>query len=197
MSSNKIPGHAILSVYICLSVLLILPTAKQACQADQFDARLGPLFNDLHESKDLSVARRAERKIWTIWHESPDEKALEIMREARSHIDNNEYTRASQLLDKLVEHAPNFAEAWNQRAIVFFLDGKYGASLRDIEQTLILEPRHFGALSGRAQVYIRLDEPELALKSFQEALEQNPWMAGVRQQMEMVRAYLDSQQKPI
>ena len=118
-------------------------------------------------------------------------------RDARSHIDNNEYARASQLLDQLVEHAPNFAEAWNQRAIVFFLDGKYGASLRDIEQTLILEPRHFGALSGRAQVYIRLDEPELALKSFQEALEQNPWMASVRQQMKMVRAYLDSQQKPI
>ena len=104
---------------------------------------------------------------------------------------------AVTLLDDLVDYAPDFAEAWNQRAIVLYLAEDYTGSLRDIEQTLALEPRHFGALSGRGQVYLRLDEPELALQAFESALDHNPWMANIRGQMEMIRAYLNGRQKPI
>lgn len=165
--------------------------------ADQFDKRLDSLFVALQKSANPAVAKRAESEIWAIWHESSDPKSLQIMRNARLQIDQNNYAAATVLLNDLVEHAPNFAEAWNQRAIVLFLAEDYSRSLRDIEQTLVLEPRHFGALSGRAQVYLRLHEPELALSSFEDALAHNPWMMGIREQMAMVRAYLASQQKPI
>jgi tetratricopeptide (TPR) repeat protein len=197
MKSTKTHRRSYRNGTVCISILILLLLPSLSCQADQFDERLGPLFIDLQESTDPAVAKRAEREIWTIWHESPDTKGLEIMREARLQIDKNDYEAATKLLDRLVEHTPNFAEAWNQRAIVLFLAQDYTGCLRDIEQTLLLEPRHFGALSGRAQVYLHLQEPQLALRSFQKALERNPWMAGIREQMAMLRAYLESKQKPI
>ena len=167
------------------------------CHADQTDERLGTLFIDLQETTDRRVAKLAESEIWAIWHESPDKKSSEIMRNARRALDENDFDSAIAIINALVEHAPEFAEAWNQRAIVLYLAGDFPGALRDIEQTLMLEPRHFGALSGRAQVYLQLDEPELALEAFESALERNPWMDNIREQIAMVRAYMKSKQKPI
>lgn len=165
--------------------------------ADQTDPRLITLFGQLQDSTNPAVARRAESEIWAIWHETPDDKSLDIMRRARMALDSGDFPSAIQLMDQLVAYAPGYAEAWNQRAIVSYLAEDYAGSLRDIEQALALEPRHFGALSGRGQNYLRLDEPELALQAFESALALNPWMANVRAQMGMIRALLGSRQKPI
>ena len=184
----------ILSIFIAATVALAF---GDTCQADQSDPRLGELFMELREASNPAVAQRAESEIWAIWHETPDEKSMAIMRNARMALDNSDFGSAISLLDRLVDYSPDFAEAWNQRAIVLYLAEDYAGSLRDIEQTLALEPRHFGALSGRGQVYLRLDEPELALRAFESALDRNPWMANIRSQVEMTKAYLNARQKPI
>ncbi|MDA0822968.1 MAG: tetratricopeptide repeat protein [Proteobacteria bacterium] len=178
-------------------IALMIAIGATNCHADQTDERLGTLFIDLQETTDRRVAKLAESEIWAIWHESPDKKSSEIMRNARRALDENDFDSAIAIINALVEHAPEFAEAWNQRAIVLYLAGDFPGALRDIEQTLMLEPRHFGALSGRAQVYLQLDEPELALEAFESALERNPWMDNIREQIAMVRAYMKSKQKPI
>ena len=167
------------------------------CAADQSDPKLDSLFVQLREAAGPAAAKRAEREIWSIWHKTPDDKSLEIMREARTALDANDLDAAIKFLDQLVEYAPDFAEAWNQRAIALFLAEDYEAALRDIARTLALEPRHFGALSGRGQIYLRLEDPERALQAFESALELNPWLANIRSQMEMTRAYLNARQKPI
>ena len=110
-----------------------------------------------------------------------------MMRHARAAIRQRDFESAIRLLDKLVAHAPDFAEAWNQRAIVLYFAADYAGSLRDIEQTLALEPRHFGAMAGRGQVYLNLNELDLALQAFEAALEWNPWMANIRGQIYMIR----------
>jgi tetratricopeptide (TPR) repeat protein len=183
-----------LPIFVAATLALLL---GETSRADQSDPRLNGLFTQLHEATNPAVAHSAESEIWSIWHETPDEKSMAIMRNARLALDGKDFSSAITLLDKLVDYSPNFAEAWNQRAIVLYLAEDYTGSLRDIEQTLALEPRHFGALSGRGQVYLRLDEPELALQAFESALDRNPWMANIRGQMEMIKAYLNSRQKPI
>lgn len=165
--------------------------------ADQSDVRLDGLFTQLHDARNPAVAKRAERQIWAIWHETPDSKSLEIMRAARRSLDAGDFNTAVNRLDELVAYAPDFAEAWNQRAIVLYLAEDYSGALRDIERTLALEPRHFGALSGRGQVFLQLDELEMALESFELALDRNPWMDNVRSQMEMIRAQLNARPQPI
>ena len=176
---------------------LMIAVGATDCNADQTDQRLGPLFIDLQETTDRRLAKQAESEIWAIWHESPDKKSSKIVRDARRSLEENDFDSAIATLNTLVEHAPEFAEAWNQRAIVLYLAGDFTGALRDIEQTLMLEPRHFGALSGRAQVYLRIDEPELALDAFKSALDRNPWMDSIREQIAMVRDYIKSKQKPI
>lgn len=181
----------------CIALLVILLVIPVPVLADQSDLRLGGLFAQLHDARNPAVAKRAEREIWSIWHETPDDKSLEIMRAARRSLDSGDFTAAVHRLDELVAYAPEFAEAWNQRAIVLYLVEDYAGALRDIARTLELEPRHFGALSGRGQVYLQLDELEMALESFELALERNPWMDNVRTQMEMIRARLNARPQPI
>ncbi len=182
---------------IIVAGTILLLAAGTNCFADQFNPRLTELFVQLQEAKNPAAASNAESEIWAIWHETPDAGSLEIMRDARMALEGNDFGSAIDFLDRLVASKPNYAEAWNQRAIVLYLAEDYAGSLRDIEQTLVLEPRHFGALSGRGHVYLRLEEPELALQAFESALYINPWMANIRSQIEMIRAYVDSRQKPI
>jgi len=180
-----------------IALLVILLVMLAPVGADQSDLRLDGLFALLHDARNPAVAKRTEREIWAIWHETPEDKSLEIMRAARRSLDVGDFATAVQRLDELVVYVPEFAEAWNQRAIVLYLAEDYAGALRDIERTLELEPRHFGALSGRGQVYLQLDELEMALESFELALESNPWMDNVRTQMEMIRAQLNARPQPI
>jgi tetratricopeptide (TPR) repeat protein len=180
-----------------IAIFIALLVTLSPAGADQSDLRLDGLFAQLHGARNPAIAKRAEGEIWAIWHETPDGKSLEIMRAARRSLDAGDFATAVKRLDELVAYAPDFAEAWNQRAIVSYLAEDYTGALHDIERTLALEPRHFGALSGRGQVYLQLEELEMALESFELALDRNPWMDNVRNQMEMIRAQLNARPQPI
>ena len=51
-------------------------------------------------------------------------------------------------------------------------------SLKDIDYALKLELRHFGALSGRAQIYIKLEEYEKALDDLKKIKNIRPTSVG-------------------
>ena len=182
---------------IAALVAALVVAAPCGTMADQNDPRLDALFAQLQDADNPMIAKRAEREIWSIWHETPDEQSMNIMRAARGALDAGDFPRAIALLDDLVRYAPDYAEAWNQRAIVLYLAEDYAGSLRDIDRTLALEPRHFGALSGRGQVYLQLDELDLAIEAFERALERNPWMDNIRGQIEMIRTLLNARPQPI
>ena len=86
---------------------------------------------------------------------------------------------------------PDFAEAWNKRATVHYLMGDYVASVHDIQQTLALERRHFGALSGLGMIYEAIGRPSAALRSFEAALAINPHLDATRQRIEELRRELE------
>ena len=195
MNKQALNPHC--SRYDIALVLLIGCVVSLGAAADQNDPRLEPLFAKLQQTDNARNAKEAERDIWSIWHETPDDHSLDVMQRARQALDADDFPTAVALLDELVAHAPNYAEAWNQRAIVLYIAEDFTGALRDIERTLTLEPRHFGALSGRGRIYMQLDEPEQALEAFAAALQINPWMDNIDSQIQIIRAYLNSKQKPI
>ncbi|WP_299817136.1 tetratricopeptide repeat protein [uncultured Jannaschia sp.] len=114
-------------------------------------------------------ARRLAAEIRERWTHSGSATMDLLLRRGRDAITEGDYARAIAHLTALTDHAPQFAEGWNQRATAFFLSDRYGEALSDIEQVLILEPRHFGALTGLAVILERLDERQAALRAFEAA----------------------------
>lgn len=180
----------IIQIYI---LLLATTLAPNVVIADQSDTRLDKLFFNLKVNADLGLSQQLTREIWRIWSEHNKEEINVLFNDGENAMYKKEYETALEFFNKIVELAPNFAEGWNKRATVYFLMGDYHASLADIEETLKLEPRHFGALSGRGQCYFELQKFESALNAFEAALEVNPWLYDVSRNIKIMKRLLDQQ----
>ena len=173
-----------MSLFVVIMLLLAFSTNSRA---DQSDPKLDNLFVLLRDANNKITASQMERKIWAIWRQAPNDTAFQIMRRAQTAMDKRDFKSSIRLLDKLVAHAPKFAEAWNQRAIALYLVADYDASLRDINQTLALEPRHFGALSGLGLINLALGREYEALKVFEAALGIHPYLSGADTHIQELR----------
>jgi tetratricopeptide (TPR) repeat protein len=173
-----------------LAVTLLAGAAAVPARADQNDPRLEGLFYQLRTAASPSDGKRAETEIWQIWSEADDEDGNVLMLRGLVFMKRAEYAAALEAFDVLARKAPNFAEAWNKKATVEFLLNDFDASVRDIERTLALEPRHFGALSGLGQIYLALGRKAAALKAFEAALAIDPNLPGVKTQVEALKKEL-------
>jgi tetratricopeptide (TPR) repeat protein len=174
----------------CLSpaLLLILMTlAGVPAYADQTDRRLDPLFARLKDHPTAEGAQAIESEIREIWRKSGSDDVDHTMGIGERALAANDVDFALSVFDQVVNEAPAFAEAWNKRATGRFLAGDFTGSVSDIQHTLALEPRHFGALAGLGQIYLALHENGAALKAFEAALEIDPALASVRSIVKRLR----------
>jgi tetratricopeptide (TPR) repeat protein len=158
--------------------------------ADQQDVRLDSLFERLQATSSQAEAHAAQQQIWQIWIQSDDDFAARLMQGGIQAMATRQHALALEYFDRLVERAPDFAEGWNKRATVHYLMDDYQASVLDIERTLELEPRHFGALSGLGMIYDAIGEPAAALRSFEAAVAINPHLDDTRQRIDALRRQL-------
>jgi len=167
---KRLPITAIaIFALICASLAFTAPA-----RADQNDERLDALFVRLLEAPGPGEAQLVEGLIWSIWLQSDDGAVQVLMHDGIEAMQQGNYPRALGKFEQMVLIAPDFAEGWNKRATVQYLLGNYEQSLADIDKTLELEPRHFGALAGRGLVYAELEDAPRALKAFEDALAIHP-----------------------
>jgi tetratricopeptide (TPR) repeat protein len=133
------------------------------------------LFDQLKAAGSEAEGDVIADRIWRIWMIGPDDAATETMRQAMARRDLYDFAGAHEILDTLVAAHPDWAEVWNQRAYVRFLQERYDRSLEDIDKALEREPKHFGALAGRALVLMRQGRIRLGQKALRAALEVHPW----------------------
>ncbi len=143
-------------------------------------ARLDPLFRELARPSPGRPAHELEELIWGLWASHPDAAAEERLDLANRALASGKYRQARQLLDPLVSEYPQWAEAWNKRATLAYLEQREADSFVDIARTLELEPRHFGALCGLGQICLRREAHGAALVAFEAALAINPHLPGIR-----------------
>jgi tetratricopeptide (TPR) repeat protein len=147
--------------------------------AGQDDLRLNNLFLDLREASDSERAKATSSKIWQIWSEHPNDELLTKALQSGIQLMNAGRLRnAEQVFTSIIAADNSFAEAWNKRATVYFMMGKYLQSKKDIAQTIMREPRHFGAFSGLGLVEVHFGNYEAALKAYQQAAEIHPYLEG-------------------
>ncbi len=155
--------------------------------ADQTDPRLDELFVHLQDVETSAQARSVEQLIWNVWLESESPTLRLLMGRVATAMGQQNFIAALKILDSVVAIAPNYAEGWNKRATVYFLLGQYEDSMTDVERTLALEPRHFGALSGLGLIYIRLKDNAAALDAYERALTVNPHLVQARAEVKRLR----------
>ena len=155
--------------------------------ADQTDPRLDALFNRLQTTDDAGDAASVTNLIWAIWHQSSDDRINELMHRGLAQMSARDYPGAVHTFGEIIGHEPGFAEAWNKRATVHYLMGDYRASVKDIDKTLELEPRHFGALSGLGLIMAAMGNEEAAISAFEATLAVHPFAEGARQNLEALR----------
>jgi len=137
------------------------------------------LFGALKVAPDETSAKHVEARIWAQWLQTPSDTAALLMMRSKAAMDAQQMDVALKLLDALVKLRPDWVEAWNRRATLYYLQNDYGHSLQDIQQVLIREPRHFGALAGLGMIMQDLGDNKRALDAFRQALAINPHMDKV------------------
>ncbi len=135
---------------------------------------LDRLFEQLKKDPKENSASATASMIWREWTASGSKSIDLLMGWSLTAMRSQDFAKAEDLLDQVIVLSPEFAEGWNRRATLYFNKLDYSRSLADIEKTLSLEPRHFGALSGLAVIMQRLDRNEDALKAWYRVLEIYP-----------------------
>jgi len=137
------------------------------------------LFGALKAAPDEASARHVEARIWAQWMQTPSDTAALLMTRAKAAMDAKNIDIALKLLDSVVKLRPDYVEAWNRRATLYYLKSDYRHSLEDIQQVLIREPRHFGALAGLGMIMQDIGDERRALEAFRKALAVNPHLEKV------------------
>jgi tetratricopeptide (TPR) repeat protein len=134
------------------------------------------LFQALKMARNEQEAQLAVARIWTFWMQGPDEEASRQIVEIFAARLAQDFDKALRIAEALVARLPDYAEGWNQKATVLYVQGKFDASLDAIERVLALEPKHFGALSGKAIILISQGRMALAQLVLCQAVDINPFL---------------------
>jgi tetratricopeptide (TPR) repeat protein len=170
--------------WLAVALVALLPWTSQA---DQNDPRLDGLFAILKSDGNPQAVQAAEAEIWRIWLESGHEDIDALMRAGIIAMTNLRLDDAIGIFSEITKRAPDFAEGWNKRATAYYLDEDYVASVRDIQRTLALEPRHFGAISGMGLIFLARGDTEGALAAFEAVIAIHPQAPGARERVEELR----------
>jgi tetratricopeptide (TPR) repeat protein len=155
-----------------------------------------PLLHERLRDESTFVRNYAEQALWLLWTRSGNADVDRLMARASEEMQAARYDEAVAILTRIIQTKPEFAEAWNRRATVYYLAGEYRKSIADCDEVLKRNPGHFGALSGLGQIYLQLDDPEKALAWFQRALEVNPNMLGVEMNIRLLEEMLRAPRAP-
>ncbi|MBN9594992.1 MAG: tetratricopeptide repeat protein [Afipia sp.] len=201
-SANRADGtRAVLKLAIgvaVLAALAVVPAAAQAPQQPPAKQKKLPqppaklprvtgdkaknldfLFGALKAAPDQESAKAVEARIWAVWTATPSDTAALLMARAKLALDGKDMDVALKLLDAVIKLRPDYIEAWNRRATIYYLQNNYSRSMEDIRQVLIREPRHFGALAGLGMIMQETGDDKHALEAFRKALAINPYLERV------------------
>lgn len=136
---------------------------------------------------DRLVRAMAENSLWQVWSRSGDAEVDRLFIEGAAEMGSRLLRRALETFSRIIEKKPEFAEAWNKRATIYFWLGELDRSLKDCDEVMKRNPYHFGALSGYGMIYMQLDQPERALEYMQRALAINPNLRQIQKAVEELK----------
>ena len=186
--------YSIRKIFFSIALSLLFVTN---INAEEREGELNNLFKQLKNSQ-TTQAIKIENKIWKIWatHPTKDRKGYrltELLDQGSLLIDRRQLKKAYEIFSQIIIADPKWSEAWNKRATVLYLMKQYQSSLDDINITLTLEPRHFGALTGQALNYIELKKYEKAIESYKAAQKIYPIINAAKKMIPQLQELINDQ----
>ncbi len=167
------PGSCLERVRLILALAFVMFAFESAVAQSDSKDRLDFLFERLSDP-DLEEWEEVEKEVWRLWSNSGSRSMNLLLELGTRAMAKGDLRAAVERFTVLVENAPGFAEGWNKRATAYFLMQRYSLSVADIEKTLTLEPRHFGAMSGLGMILERFDRNEEALGVYEHLVTIHP-----------------------
>ncbi len=181
------------STYILNTVVAaFLLAASSVAPARADEESLNKLFASLAEP-DQENWESIENAIWREWSDSGSKSMNLLLQRGKRAMSAGRMKLAIDHFTALTDHAPDFAEGWNMRATAYFGAGLYGLSIADVQRTLALNPRHFGALQGLGRMLEEMEDADNALKAYSAALAIHPHRPGLKEAVERLEEQVSGQ----
>ena len=158
-------------LWFCLSGLVIAIEDSTRSEED-----VEKLLNSLNTAASQQEAQLLRKKIWETWFSDHSSRmAVDQFKSALRYFETNQLEQADKAFSKIISAYPSYMEAWNKRATIRYLKGDLQGSLADIQEVLLRQKRHFGALSGAGLIYVTLGDNQRALQLYLQLFEIDPW----------------------
>ena len=169
-----------------LFAIVAAPAWAQSCPpVDPQSARFEQLLAQVQQAPSEAASRQFSGDMWRIWLTAPDARAQDMLDFGLARFRAFDFARAQASFDALIEYCPDYAEGYNQRAFVHFVQQRYALALRDLDLALARNPRHIAALSGRALTLLDMGREAEGQAALREALKLNPWLVERRRLSEV------------
>ena len=175
-----------------------VPLGQAATKADKpipqdRERLLAELYTHLAQSHDATEAAPIAETIEGLWLQSGSDTIGVLMGRSAKAINEQKNDLALQLLDAVVELAPDYAEGWNRRAYVYFLQNNYEGAVGDLRRALALDPNHFKALEGLARILRDTGQKKSALQAYKQILKINPFQEGAKEAVDELSVEVEGQ----
>jgi tetratricopeptide (TPR) repeat protein len=168
--------------------LRLIATAPRRRPSPRLHRALDALLARLADETAAPLADRTADAVWALWMHYPDRRAASELERATRAIVAEDYPTAEAILRRLVALHPGYAEAWHKRATLFYMQGRDLESVSDFHRTLVLEPRHYGAMLAFAELCVANAREDAALFALDAALRVNPHLPDARERYEALLA---------
>ena len=155
------------------------PTNLPRPQTGDAKINIDKLFEALKIAPTEESAKYVENRIWALWLAAGGDTSNLLMGRVKTAIEKKEFDVALKLLNAIIDLKPDYVEAWNRRATIYFNNKDYISAIADIHEVLAREPRHFGALSGLGIILQEVGDDKEALDAFRRALAIHPHLERI------------------
>ena len=174
--------------YFITIILIYCISIFSNAYADQNDPRLKLLFSNVKDSQNELASSIYITSIWRIWSETNNQNSQQLYDLGNQLLKKREYKKSLLVFSDLINKEPDFAEGWNKRATLHFLMGNFNESIQDINKTLALEPRHFGALDGLGQIQFKLNNFYESIQTYEKLLTIVPHSSSAKKMLKLMNA---------
>lgn len=162
---------------ILIPFLILCTPAWATCPAaPDHRENLDRLFSEIQAAPNQSEGLALAKGLWQYWADAPDEVSQKILDRGMTRRSGFDFLGALSDFDTLIAYCPDYAEGYNQRALVNFLRADYEAVLPDLDRAISLSPRHVGAIMGRMATLMALGRRVEAQIDLNRGLALNPWL---------------------